>query len=487
MLFENLGIAMMLERPPRTLATIGLLLAGFGLSACGTAAGPPCVGQVAGSPTAAPNTATAPARPQTSIVASSSPSPSGPTAGTFRGVRAMAGSWHHAAPPEPLPGIEGASEPTLMPIPLPAVTESDTSESTDRNLRPAKYEDVPASGVPASGAPATRTSATLMAEAARPTANRSPRLIEAAAQADAHNRHGFELANRSATFSARAEFMLSLRLIATASDEDSHSLEHTQALAHGMRALEEADDFLPRAPRLDAEIDAKAIARAHRSPVFAGQIPDDLSVQVALDRYHTYAVTQLARAGGKETSSSLALHAVGKLHGVFARQQAAIVVEPESKAIVFNRAALEVDPNNYLAANDLAVLLAKRGQYPEARDLLIRAVAIAPQPAMWHNLAVIHDRLGEHAAAQLARRLAISSSGGVNPASLPDMTALHAVRWVDPARFTQLSRPPADLNPAPPVAKPAATKAAAVTATTTAADANTGGIARRVPWGTRQQ
>ena len=60
------------------------------------------------------------------------------------------------------------------------------------------------------------------------------------------------------------------------------------------------------------------------------------------------------------------------------------------------------DSRNYLAANELAVLLAKNGYLQSARTLLQRSVAGSPQPAAWHNLAVVHRYLGEKQLSALA-------------------------------------------------------------------------------------
>jgi thioredoxin-like negative regulator of GroEL len=45
--------------------------------------------------------------------------------------------------------------------------------------------------------------------------------------------------------------------------------------------------------------------------------------------------------------------------------------------MVFHQAALATDPGNALAANELAVLLVRRGRYEAARELLERSVPIS--------------------------------------------------------------------------------------------------------------
>ncbi len=206
-----------------------------------------------------------------------------------------------------------------------------------------------------------------------------------------------------------------------------------------------------------------------------------MSPAVAVQLYHKYAVENLSDAIAGEVAGSLALHSLGKLYSLFAQDSASATIDPQGKAITFQRAALRADPNNYLASNELAVLLAQQGGYVEARELLLRAIAINPRPSMWHNLAVVHAKLGEMELADLAQRTALSAAGGANPGNVQAMAALQAVRWVDPATFTQLSPPPADLNPAPAGTKPPETAPAAPT------PAAQHGMTRWAPWGTRRQ
>src|SRR5205085_506571 len=59
------------------------------------------------------------------------------------------------------------------------------------------------------------------------------------------------------------------------------------------------------------------------------------------------------------------------------------------------RAVLQQDSSSYVSANNLAVLLAERGDYMGARRLLKSAIASAPDYAKaWHNLAVVETRTG---------------------------------------------------------------------------------------------
>ena len=95
----------------------------------------------------------------------------------------------------------------------------------------------------------------------------------------------------------------------------------------------------------------------------------------------------------------MALYALGKLHAVVSRQKTAELAAAESKAVVFYQAALLACPRNHMAANDLGVLLAHGGYYPEARARRELSVSILQQSASLNNLAVVYQRLGQPAMA----------------------------------------------------------------------------------------
>ena len=100
----------------------------------------------------------------------------------------------------------------------------------------------------------------------------------------------------------------------------------------------------------------------------------------------------------------MALHALGKLHAALAQKKGSLVVAPESKAMVFYQAALLVYPNNYMAANDLGVLLAQCGQlYRRASNVRTQLGAV---PAV--------DRMAEPGG-----RVSTTGTGGVGRPGRP--------------------------------------------------------------------
>jgi tetratricopeptide (TPR) repeat protein len=100
-----------------------------------------------------------------------------------------------------------------------------------------------------------------------------------------------------------------------------------------------------------------------------------------------------------------------------------------------------------LAANDLAVLLAEEGRLEQARDCLHAGLRQSPQPAMWNNLAAVHDRLGQPQLALAARQeaAALESRAASTPGSV---LPTHNVAWLDPRNFAATSRAPTDVRQA---------------------------------------
>lgn len=271
---------------------------------------------------------------------------------------------------------------------------------------------------------------------------RSLELERIARQADAHTRRGFELAGRRAYFSARAEFISALRLIAEGLDKEQRSGVHTQALAHGLLALKEAEDFLPSGEAVGPTGDLRVIVAGHETPVLKDRSLNILTSTEALQRYFTYAQEQLALAAGQEVAGSMALYGLGKLYTAMADQPALGLKAPQSKAMVFYQAALLVDPTNYMAANDLGVLLARNGWYEEAKAALGYSIQIYSHPVAWRNLAIVCRQLGEEELAVLAARQWRLLQQPAQGLSQQNQTADLLIQWVSPERFAATTTEP---------------------------------------------
>ena len=283
-------------------------------------------------------------------------------------------------------------------------------------------------------------------------AGRSRELELIAREADTHSRRGFELAGRRAYFSARAEFVMALRLLAQALDDERQTRTHSRALAAGWTALREADDFIPTGSRLEADIDLSSIIGGHRTPVLKDAPVESLTPLTGLQCYFTFAQEQLAACVGNEAAGSMALHGLGNLHRALANERSATVRAARPKAIVFYQAALLVGPQNHMASNELGVLLARGGRYEEARSALEHSVSSYQHSAGWYNLSVVYRQLGRTDLARTAywRHRAICQDQTARRKK-QSPTSRQQVEWVDPETFARsYARPSGVEQPMPP-------------------------------------
>jgi len=252
-----------------------------------------------------------------------------------------------------------------------------------------------------------------------------------AQQAQQISDRGLAMAQRGMLFAGRAELTKALQLIAQALDVQTGANTHAAALASGLTALKEASDFAAQGQGLGT-VDVRAVALAHQTPLLKCQDATSLSPVVAQQQYYGFAQSQLIAAAGGQPAASQVLYRLGRLQTALAAHDAAPQALHGPQAIVFQQAALAIDGNNYLAANELGVLLARYGQLESARELLVRSVSIHPQVESWHNLSVVHRRLGEAELARQADRerelLAQKSGSSANRAG-------DLVRWVDTRTF----------------------------------------------------
>ena len=265
---------------------------------------------------------------------------------------------------------------------------------------------------------------------------RSIHLERIARQADQHTRRGFELAGRRAYFSARAEFLNALRLMAEGLDKEYRTQRHSQALARGLTALDEADDFLLIGAGGGEYFDLRTMVAGHSTPILQESRLENLTAMEAMQRYFSYAQEQLALAAGQEVAGSMALHGLGKLYAALADQSALGLKAAQSKAMVFYQAALLVDSKNFMAANDLGVLLARGGWYEEAKAALAYSLRIHSHAVGWRNLAVVYREMGQYdLALQAARQWRQLRQQEQSAAKDPAQSAEWVVQWVPPERF----------------------------------------------------
>jgi tetratricopeptide (TPR) repeat protein len=254
---------------------------------------------------------------------------------------------------------------------------------------------------------------------------------------------GYNLAQHGAFFAARTEFIQVLRRVAQAKDAGSSSDEHARALAAGLRALDEADDFVPRGVQLEAELDVRKVASSHRTPVLR-DYPEEVMPQEAVVLYHSYAQQELSISASGEQAGSMALYGLGKVYARLA-ERGDDDVQYTRSAMTMYSAALDACPDNHMAANEMGVILCRTGHAAEAVDRFTRAIDLAPNATAYHNLAVAQQKLGMagQAAAneQESERLAsIDRSKGA-------VSRRAGVQWVSPAEMARVAQPVAPATP----------------------------------------
>ncbi len=351
----------------------------------------------------------------------------------------VAGSRPHSNPHPPRLFLARDRVRRLPPVanPTPGATGTHVPDTLDWKPFPAGHE-VESPGEPqplnaAGGTDSLPDSPTVPASDAI-AVDRSEQMEQVARQADRHTRRGFELAGRNAFFAARAQFILALRLLAQGLDADHRTGRYSRALAEGLDALQEADDFIPRGGRIEADLDLPVIIRSHRTAALKQEPADTLTPMLAMKAYFTYAQERFSVAVAHEVAGSMALHGLGKLHAAIARDPAIHLTAPEPKAIAFFQAALLVYPHNLMAANDLGVLLAQSGEWDGARRVLEHAVATNPQSVSWRNLEKVYEQLGNAPMARRARQMAQAATRGT--ADQPGRTrSAGQVQWMAPHAF----------------------------------------------------
>jgi len=165
----------------------------------------------------------------------------------------------------------------------------------------------------------------------------------------------------------------------------------------------------------------------------------------AVKTYFTFAQEQLALAAGHEVAGSAALCALGKLHAAIAQHKSGEIQAAEPKAMVFFQASLLIFPQNYLASNELGVLLAHAGSPVDARRSLEHSVSVYPGSVNLNNLAMVYQQLGQPQLAAAARQRA-EAARRVEESRLRGMTgsAGGLVRWVPPGALGPPGGQPAD-------------------------------------------
>ncbi len=261
-------------------------------------------------------------------------------------------------------------------------------------------------------------------------------------QAATNIRQANALANRGAHYAARRKLIEALRMVSQVKDAQQRSRQFSTALAAGLRALDEAEDFAPRGTQLEGELELGLIAAAHRTPIARQSALGQMLPQQMMDRYFRYAQLKLAKSVADEPVGSMALYALGKVTSQMGRMEPQRHRLAHRRAVAFQQAALMSHGQNHMAAHELAVLLAESGQFAAAQELLLKVSTHQPNATVYANLARVQQRLGLTEQANIGHALAVQlarqGAGGASP-----------IRWIAPEDFIRTGGGPVQVTPTP--------------------------------------
>ncbi len=287
-----------------------------------------------------------------------------------------------------------------------------------------------------------------------------------APQAQAHIDYALNLAERGAVQSAQAEFAIALDLIGDALDADTGNTTraHARAIQAGLTAIEETKDFVPADTPHNVAINLTQLVATHQTPVLKNVDVTRMTRAEALQRYHSYATQQLAFAGGGSAIASSALYGLGRAECVTVAGASGRNPLGAPNAMALYQAALLVNPQNYMASNELGVLMARFGDLDSAGNQLTHSLSIKPQAETWHNLAAVYRGMGQPDKAAWAegereKLLAAPPASNAVAKDATDLGTRTNLKWVDVETFAAtttpygLDGPPVSASKSAPIAQ----------------------------------
>ncbi|HCK41297.1 MAG: hypothetical protein CMJ72_07895 [Planctomycetaceae bacterium] len=200
----------------------------------------------------------------------------------------------------------------------------------------------------------------------------------------------FELANRRAHYAAQQELVEVMRMISQAKDTQQGEPVRTFALASGLRALDEAEDFAPHGTQLEAELNLRVFTASHRMQIAKEVDHQGVLPQQMMAIYYRYAQLKVALSVAGEPAGSMALHTLGKIYrqlGMFEPQRHLLATR---RAIAYQQATLLARHDNYLPARQMAVLLADAGHLAEVQELLTQVLNFLILRNLFHAQAILN-------------------------------------------------------------------------------------------------
>ena len=247
---------------------------------------------------------------------------------------------------------------------------------------------------------------------------------------------GFELVQRRANYSARARFVEALRIVARSLDEQSFSTRHSASLQRALTAYKEAEDFFPSATRPDENVNLHVVVGGHDTPIMNDANAADLSPRRCVREYLAFAEQEFVKALGNEQFASQALYGLGRLESAIETTTTGSSDVRATRSLTLHQSALKISQDNYAAANELGVLLARYGQFDNAVAALQHCVKISPQATAWKNLSQLYRSMGREEDAQVAAMNAQKTLAAAPRA--PFVATRPRVEWVDANQFASV-------------------------------------------------
>jgi hypothetical protein len=358
-------------------------------------------------------------------------------------------------PETPLEAVADASEPSATSDDSVLPTPDAPSESAAVGEPPVGDESASVVKQEAEAFEAPPTAEPLLTDVS-PVAAGEPTGAMVSERAQQKIRQAYALARRGAYFAARRELVDVLRSLAEAKDQTSGAARRTTALANGLRALDEAEDFCPCGTDADAQLSVAVIASSHQTPEGKSPAAAKLLPQQVADLYLRYAQVQLGASVSGEPAGSMALHALGKIYSQLGEVEAEKAPLADRQGFALQHAALLARADNHLAAHELGVMLAESGHYVEAEYLLSQVAMREPHPVVLRNLARVQRKLGREdlAAATDRQAKSLASAGYPNVRWVPPQSLAQTTDSV-PAEPTRIAAGPArSYAPAPMASRP---------------------------------
>lgn len=228
------------------------------------------------------------------------------------------------------------------------------------------------------------------------------------------------MAERGAHYAARARLIACLRKVARLLDAQADVDTHSTALATGFLAMEEADDFDDQGTQYQSDVLTRSFIAGHQTSILKNSPTP--SAARARTAYYRFARTKLTEAAGAQAISAELLYALGRVEAEITKKMRAGHRRRAPRELPLFEAAIAVNPNHYIAANELGVALAKIGDYRRSVIAFKHSASLRSTPEVLANLEYVSRQVGDQLTAAEARQLLAGNP--VKPSAMPEVSVV---------------------------------------------------------------